>query len=42
VAKYLAYPVEEMDKRGLFIPDWSYINANRSKWTERMNKIFSV
>jgi putative spermidine/putrescine transport system substrate-binding protein len=41
-AKYLAYPVEEMDKRGLFIPDWSYINANRSKWTERMNKIFSA
>ena len=42
VGKYLAYPVEEMDKRGLFIPDWAYINANRSKWTERLNKIFSV
>jgi len=31
-----------MDKRGLFIPDWAYINANRSKWTERLNKIFAV
>ncbi|CAN5691443.1 extracellular solute-binding protein [soil metagenome] len=40
--KYIAYPVEEMDKRGLFIPDWTYINANRSRWTEEMNKIFSV
>ncbi|APW39844.1 hypothetical protein RD110_23750 [Rhodoferax koreense] len=40
--KYLAYPVEEMDKRGLFIPDWTHINANRSRWTEKMNQIFSV
>jgi putative spermidine/putrescine transport system substrate-binding protein len=40
--KYLAYPVEEMDKRGLFTPDWEFINANRSGWTEKMNGIFAV
>ncbi len=41
-SKYLAYPVEEMDKRGLFVPDWTHINANRARWTEQLNKIFSV
>lgn len=40
--KYLAYPVEEMDKRGLFTPDWSYINGKRSAWTEKLNGIFAV
>jgi putative spermidine/putrescine transport system substrate-binding protein len=40
--KYLAYPVEEMDKRGLFTPDWEYINARRSGWTEKLNGIFAV
>lgn len=40
--KYLAYPIETMDKRGLFIPDWTHINANRSRWTEQLNRIFSV
>ncbi|WP_176084784.1 extracellular solute-binding protein [Martelella sp. HB161492] len=40
--KYIAYPVEEMDKRGLFTPDWEYINANRSAWTEKLNAIFAV
>ncbi|GAB4065545.1 extracellular solute-binding protein [Ancylobacter sonchi] len=40
--KYIAYPVEEMDKRGLFTPDWEYINARRSGWTEKLNGIFAV
>ncbi|WAC27529.1 extracellular solute-binding protein [Ancylobacter sp. SL191] len=40
--KYIAYPVEEMDKRGLFTPDWEYINARRSSWTEKLNGIFAV
>ncbi len=40
--KYIAYPVEEMDKRGLFTPDWEFINGKRSAWTEKMNGIFSV
>ncbi|MBB3773923.1 putative spermidine/putrescine transport system substrate-binding protein [Angulomicrobium tetraedrale] len=40
--KYIAYPVEEMDKRGLFTPDWDYINARRSGWTEKLNGIFAV
>lgn len=40
--KYVAYPVGEMDKRGLFIPDWKHINAHRSRWTEELNKIFAA
>lgn len=40
--KYIAYPVEEMDKRGLFTPDWGFINAKRSGWTEKLNGIFAV
>ena len=40
--KYIAYPLAEMDKRGLFTPDWEFINARRSGWTEKMNGIFSV
>jgi putative spermidine/putrescine transport system substrate-binding protein len=40
--KYIAYPVEEMDKRGLFTPDWEFINAKRSGWTEKLNGIFAV
>lgn len=39
---YIAYPVEEMDKRGLFTPDWDFINARRSGWTEKLNGIFAV
>lgn len=41
-ARWIAYPVEEMDKRGLFTPDWTYINARRAGWTERLNRIFSL
>lgn len=40
--KYIAYPLSEMDKRGLFTPDWEFINAKRSAWTEKMNGIFAV
>ena len=40
--KYIVYPVAEMDSRGLFTPDWEYINAKRSEWTERLNGIFAV
>lgn len=40
--KYIAYPAEEMNKRGLFTPDWEYINARRSGWTEKLNGIFAV
>ncbi|MGG5818069.1 extracellular solute-binding protein [Falsiroseomonas sp. HW251] len=40
--RWIAYPVAEMDRRGLFTPDWSYINARRSAWTERLNRIFSL
>lgn len=40
--KYIAYPVEEMDRRGLFTPDWEFINAKRSGWTEKLNGIFAV
>lgn len=40
--RYIAYPVEVMDERGLFTPDWDHINANRSAWTERLNQIFGV
>ena len=40
--KYIVYPVEEMDRRGLFTPDWSFINGKRSEWTERLNSIFAV
>lgn len=40
--RWIAYPVEEMDKRGLFTPDWTHINARRSEWTERLNRIFSL
>lgn len=40
--KYIAYPIEEMDKRGLFTPDWEYINGKRSEWTEKLNGIFAV
>lgn len=41
-ARWIAYPVAEMDSRGLFTPDWSYINARRSAWTERLNRIFAL
>lgn len=40
--KYLAYPVEQMDRQGLFTPDWDYINARRSGWTEKLNGIFGA
>lgn len=40
--RWMAYPVEEMDRRGLFTPDWAHINAKRSDWTERLNRIFSL
>ena len=40
--KYIAYPVEEMDKRGLFTPDSEFINAKRSAWTKKLNGIFAV
>ncbi len=40
--RWIAYPAEEMDKRGLFTPDWGHINARRSDWTERLNRIVSL
>jgi putative spermidine/putrescine transport system substrate-binding protein len=40
--KYIAYPASVMDERGLFTPDWTHINANRSAWTEKLNQIFSA
>ncbi|MBD9528856.1 extracellular solute-binding protein [Paracoccus sp. PAR01] len=40
--KYIAYPETQMDSRGLFNPDWNFINTRRSAWTERMNGIFAV
>lgn len=40
--RYIAYPQSEMQARGLFTPDWSHINANRSAWTERLNQIFAT
>lgn len=40
--RWIAYPVEEMDKRGLFTPDWAFINARRSGWTEQLNRIFGL
>jgi putative spermidine/putrescine transport system substrate-binding protein len=39
---YIVYPVAEMDKRGLFTPDWEFINARRSGWTEKLNGIFGA
>jgi putative spermidine/putrescine transport system substrate-binding protein len=40
--RWIAYPLDEMDKRGLFTPDWAFINAKRSAWTEQMNRIFGL
>lgn len=40
--RYIAYPDTEMDSRGLFTPDWGFINARRSDWTEKLNGIFAV
>lgn len=40
--RYIAYPLAEMDARGLFTPDWAHINKNRPAWTERLNQIFAV
>ncbi len=40
--KYVAYPDNRMDELGLFNPDWAYINAQRSAWTDEANKIFSA
>jgi len=40
--RWIAYPLEEMDRRGLFTPDWTHINAKRSEWTERLNRIFGL
>jgi putative spermidine/putrescine transport system substrate-binding protein len=39
--KYVAYPDARMDELGLFIPDWAYINQQRSVWMEKVNRIFS-
>jgi putative spermidine/putrescine transport system substrate-binding protein len=39
--KYVAYPDTRMDQLGLFIPDWTYINQQRSGWMEKVNRIFS-
>lgn len=39
---YIAYPQSVMKERGLFTPDWSMINANRSAWTEKLNQIFAT
>lgn len=41
-SKYIAYPDTAMDERGLFNPDWTYINAQRSEWTDKANQIFSA
>ncbi len=40
--KYVAYPDNRMDELGLFNPDWTYVNAQRSAWTDEANKIFSA
>ncbi len=40
--KYIAYPLNVMEERGLFTPDWSHVNANRPAWTEKLNQIFAT
>lgn len=40
--KYISYPLDKMEEQGLFTPDWTNINANRSAWTEKLNQIFAT
>jgi putative spermidine/putrescine transport system substrate-binding protein len=40
--KYLPYPLAEMERMKLFLPDWKHINAVRGKWTEIWNRVFTA
>ncbi len=41
ILKYIPYPPEELDKRGIKDPDWAYLNKVRGDWVEEWNRIFS-
>lgn len=41
ILKYIPYPPEELDKRGIKDPDWAYLNRVRADWVEEWNRIFS-
>jgi putative spermidine/putrescine transport system substrate-binding protein len=40
--KYLTYPLSEMSRMNLFLPDWAHINKVRGKWTEMWNQVFTA
>ena len=40
--RYLTYPLSEMTRKNLFLPDWKYINRVRGKWTEMWNQVFTA
>lgn len=41
ILKYIPYPAEELDKRGIKDPDWSYLNKVRGEWVDKWNRVFS-
>jgi putative spermidine/putrescine transport system substrate-binding protein len=40
--RYLVYPLSEMERKNLFLPDWKYVNSVRGKWTEIWNQVFTA
>lgn len=41
ILKYIPYPPEELDKRGIKEPDWTHLNKVRGQWVEEWNRVFS-